>query len=130
MLELTESAVLESGADARRWRGSSALGVQLAIDDFGTGCSSLGYLRRFPIDVVKLDRSFVSGLGREPQDASIAAAIISLAHALGLSTVAEGIETDEQLAVLAALGCDLGQGFLFARPAPAEAFADLVASSA
>ncbi len=128
-LELTESAVIESGAMATL-ENLKRLGVQLAIDDFGTGWSSLGHLRRFPIDVVKLDRSFVSGLGREAQDASIAAAIISLAHALGLTTVAEGIETDEQLAVLAALGCDLGQGFLFARPAPIESFADLVASTA
>jgi EAL domain-containing protein (putative c-di-GMP-specific phosphodiesterase class I) len=128
-LELTESAVIESGAKATL-EGLKRLGVQLAIDDFGTGWSSLGHLRRFPIDVVKLDRSFVSGLGREPQDASIAAAIISLAHALGLSTVAEGIETGEQLSILASLGCDLGQGYLFARPAPVEAFGDVVASSA
>jgi EAL domain-containing protein (putative c-di-GMP-specific phosphodiesterase class I) len=128
-LELTESAVVESGAMATL-AGLKRLGVQLAIDDFGTGWSSLGHLRRFPIDMVKLDRSFVSGLGREPQDASVAAAIISLAHALGLSTVAEGIETGEQLSVLAALGCDLGQGYLFARPAPVEAFGDVVASSA
>jgi diguanylate cyclase (GGDEF)-like protein/PAS domain S-box-containing protein len=127
-LELTESAVVEHGAMATL-EGLKRLGVRLAIDDFGTGWSSLGHLRRFPIDIVKLDRSFVSGLGREPQDASVAAAIISLAHALGLSTVAEGIETGEQLAVLAALGCDLGQGYLFARPAPAETFGDVVASS-
>src|SRR5690606_10627370 len=100
-LELTESAVIESGATTlSTLNGLKQLGVKLAIDDFGTGWSSLGHLRRFPIDVVKLDRSFVSGLDREPQDVSIAAAIISLAHALGLSTVAEGIETGEQLAVL------------------------------
>jgi EAL domain-containing protein (putative c-di-GMP-specific phosphodiesterase class I) len=127
-LELTESAVIESGAMATL-EGLKRLGVRLAIDDFGTGWSSLGHLRRFPIDIVKLDRSFVSGLGHEPQDASIAAAIISLAHALGLSTVAEGIETGEQLAVLAALGCDLGQGYLFARPAPAEAFGDVLSAT-
>jgi len=127
-LELTESAVIESGAMATL-EGLKRLGVRLAIDDFGTGWSSLGHLRRFPIDIVKLDRSFVSGLGREPQDASIAAAIISLAHALGLSTVAEGIETGEQLAVLAGLGCDVGQGYLFARPAPAEAFGDVLSAT-
>lgn len=127
-LELTESAVVESGAMATL-AGLKRLGVQLAIDDFGTGWSSLGHLRRFPIDVVKLDRSFVSGLGRDAQDTSIAAAIISLAHALGLSTVAEGIETGEQLAVLASLGCDLGQGYLFARPAPMETFGDVLAAS-
>jgi diguanylate cyclase (GGDEF)-like protein/PAS domain S-box-containing protein len=128
-LELTESAVIESGAATlATLNGLKGLGVKLAIDDFGTGWSSLGHLRRFPIDVVKLDRSFVSGLGTAPQDASIAAAIISLAHALGLSTVAEGIETDEQLAVLASLGCDLGQGYLFARPAPLDTFAAFLAS--
>ena len=76
------------------------LGVQLAIDDFGTGYSSLAHLRGFPIDVLKIDRTFVDGLGRTPQDASIAAAIISLAHALGLQTIAEGIETDAQLELL------------------------------
>lgn len=128
-LELTESAVLESGAMAAL-EGLKRLGVRLAIDDFGTGWSSLGHLRRFPIDIVKLDRTFVSGLGREPQDASIASAIISLAHALGLSTVAEGIETSEQLAVLAELGCDLGQGYLFARPAPAETFGAVLSPAA
>ncbi|MBX5439914.1 MAG: EAL domain-containing protein [Solirubrobacteraceae bacterium] len=126
-LELTESAVIESGATTlSTLNGLKRLGVKLAIDDFGTGWSSLGHLRRFPLDAVKLDRSFVSGLDREPQDVSIAAAIISLAHALGLSTVAEGIETDQQLAVLATLGCDLGQGYLFAPPGPLEAFADVL----
>jgi len=130
-LELTESAVIESGATTlSTLNGLKQLGVKLAIDDFGTGWSSLGHLRRFPIDVVKLDRSFVSGLDREPQDVSIAAAIISLAHALGLSTVAEGIETGEQLAVLASLGCDLGQGYLFARPGPLEAFAEVLGAQA
>jgi diguanylate cyclase (GGDEF)-like protein/PAS domain S-box-containing protein len=126
-LELTESAVIESGPETlATLQGLKGLGVMLAIDDFGTGWSSLGHLRRFPLDVVKLDQSFVRGLGTEPQDASIAAAIISLAHALGLSIVAEGIETGEQLAMLAALGCDLGQGYLFARPAPLDAFADIL----
>ncbi len=126
-LELTESAVIESGpATLTTLHGLKALGVRLAIDDFGTGWSSLGHLRRFPLDLLKLDRSFVSGLGTAPQDTSIAAAIISLAHALGLTTVAEGIETDEQLAMLTSLGCDLGQGYLIGRPAPRESFDGLL----
>jgi diguanylate cyclase (GGDEF)-like protein/PAS domain S-box-containing protein len=119
-LEITESAVMESGAaTTAQLRALKSLGIRLAIDDFGTGFSSLAHLRRFPVDVLKIDGTFVAGLGREPQDASIAAAVISLAHALGLETVAEGIETDEQLEILRKLGCDLGQGHLFARAAPA-----------
>jgi diguanylate cyclase (GGDEF)-like protein/PAS domain S-box-containing protein len=120
-LEITESAVMESGAaTTAQLRALKSLGVRLAIDDFGTGFSSLAHLRRFPVDVLKLDGTFVSGLGREPQDASIAAAVISLAHALDLKTVAEGVETDEQLATLKELGCDLAQGYLFTRPLPPE----------
>src|SRR5262249_31287501 len=126
-LEITESAMMESGADAwEMLRRLKQLGVRLAIDDFGTGYSSLAHLRGFPIDVLKIDRTFVAGLGRTPQDASIAAAIISLAHALGLETIAEGIETPEQLALLARLGCDVAQGFLFARPRPGGEAAQLV----
>jgi predicted signal transduction protein with EAL and GGDEF domain len=116
-LELTESAVLGAGA-AETLRALKALGVKLAIDDFGTGWSSLGHLRSFPLDVVKLDRSFVAGLGTAPRDDAIAEAVISLAHALGLSTVAEGVETEGQRAVLERLGCDTAQGYLFGRPAP------------
>jgi diguanylate cyclase (GGDEF)-like protein len=120
-LEITESAVMESGAaTTAQLRALKSLGVRLAIDDFGTGFSSLAHLRRFPVDVIKIDGTFVAGLGSEPQDASIAAAVISLAHALGLTTVAEAVETDEQLGVLRQLGCDLGQGHLFARPQPPE----------
>jgi diguanylate cyclase (GGDEF)-like protein/PAS domain S-box-containing protein len=120
-LEITESAVMESGAaTTAQLRALKSLGVRLAIDDFGTGFSSLAHLRRFPVDVIKIDGTFVAGLGREPQDASIAAAVISLAHALGLTTVAEGVETEEQLAILKELGCDFGQGYLFARPLPAD----------
>jgi diguanylate cyclase (GGDEF)-like protein/PAS domain S-box-containing protein len=126
-LEITESAMMESGADA--WdmlRRLKQLGVRLAIDDFGTGYSSLAHLRGFPIDVLKIDRTFVDALGRSPQDASIAAAIISLAHALGLETIAEGIETGEQLEMLARLGCDVAQGNLFARPRPVAEATELV----
>jgi EAL domain-containing protein (putative c-di-GMP-specific phosphodiesterase class I) len=126
-LEITESAMMESGEDAwQMLRELKEVGVKLAIDDFGTGYSSLAHLRGFPIDVLKIDRTFVDGLGRTPQDASIAAAIISLAHALGLQTIAEGSETDAQLELLADLGCDVAQGNLFARPRPVAEAAELV----
>ncbi|TML08411.1 MAG: EAL domain-containing protein [Actinobacteria bacterium] len=111
---------MESGAaTTAQLRALKSLGVRLAIDDFGTGFSSLAHLRRFPVDTLKIDGTFVAGLGSAPQDASIAAAVISLAHALDLTTVAEGVETEEQLSILRGLGCDLGQGHFFARPAPA-----------
>jgi EAL domain-containing protein (putative c-di-GMP-specific phosphodiesterase class I) len=93
-----------------------ALGVQLAIDDFGTGYSSLAYLKRFPVDELKIDRAFVSGLGRNSEDASIINAVTSLGHALNLSIVAEGVETVEESRQVHALGCEVGQGYYFARP--------------
>jgi diguanylate cyclase (GGDEF)-like protein/PAS domain S-box-containing protein len=129
-LEITEGAVMESGtATTAQLRALKSLGVRLAIDDFGTGYSSLVHLRQFPVDVLKIDRAFVDGLGHETRDASIAAAVISLAHALGLSTVAEGVETHEQLVVLTQLGCDAGQGHLFAAPQPPAAARALVGKS-
>jgi EAL domain-containing protein (putative c-di-GMP-specific phosphodiesterase class I) len=94
-------------------------GVQISIDDFGTGHSSLSYLKRFPIDVVKIDQSFVQGLTVDPNDAAIASTIIVMAHALNLKVIAEGVETAEQLAFLRERDCDEMQGFLFSRPAPA-----------
>jgi diguanylate cyclase len=96
-----------------------ALGLQIAVDDFGTGYSSLAYLKRFPVDIVKIDRSFVAGLGTDPDDTSIVAAVVKLTHALGRRVVAEGVETREQLAALVALECDRAQGYYLGRPAPA-----------
>jgi diguanylate cyclase (GGDEF)-like protein/PAS domain S-box-containing protein len=127
VVEITESAIMETGA-AAILRALKELGVRLAMDDFGTGYSSLAHLRRFPLDVIKVDRSFVAGLG-DGQGSSIAGAIVSLAHALGLRTVAEGIEDDEQRRAVLALGCDVGQGFLFARPMPADDLTRLLAAS-
>jgi EAL domain-containing protein (putative c-di-GMP-specific phosphodiesterase class I) len=90
--------------------------VGVGVDDFGTGYSSLGQLRRFPVDTLKVDGSFVEGLGAESGDSAIVAAVINLAHTLGLLAVAEGVETEEQAAALRQLGCDAAQGFLFAPP--------------
>ena len=127
VVEITESAIMETGA-AAILRALKDLGVRLAMDDFGTGYSSLAHLRRFPLDVIKVDRSFVAGLG-DGQGSSIAGAIVSLAHALGLRTVAEGIEDEEQRRAVMALGCDVGQGFLFARPMPVDDLTRLLAAS-
>ncbi len=122
-LEVTESVIVPDGPAGERARTELAKlhehGVKIAIDDFGTGFSSLGQLRRFPIDMIKVDRSFVQGIEHDPRDAAITANLVTLAHALGLVAIAEGIESDGQLASVRALGCDLAQGFLFARPVPA-----------
>jgi EAL domain-containing protein (putative c-di-GMP-specific phosphodiesterase class I) len=96
-----------------------SLGVQLSIDDFGTGYSSLSYLHRLPVDTLKIDRSFVDGLGNDQQDTAIVRSVVNLAKTLNLSVTGEGIETSAQQYQLTNLGCDLGQGFLLARPAPA-----------
>ncbi len=121
-LEITETVLMDASPATLgilgRLRGA---GVHLAIDDFGTGYSSLNYLKRFPVDALKVDRSFVNGLGRDPEDSAIVAAVVSLGHALGLSTVAEGVETKEQLQQLRRIECDLAQGYYFAPPQPAEA---------
>jgi diguanylate cyclase (GGDEF)-like protein/PAS domain S-box-containing protein len=127
VIEITESAIMEAGA-AAILRALKDVGVRLAMDDFGTGYSSLAHLRRFPLDVIKVDRSFVAALG-DGQGSSIAGAIVSLAHALGLRTVAEGIEDDEQRRAVLALGCDVGQGFHFARPMPVDDLTRLLAAS-
>jgi EAL domain-containing protein (putative c-di-GMP-specific phosphodiesterase class I) len=119
-LEITESALMEDASSALGiLLALKELGVLLAIDDFGTGYSSLGYLQRFPLDILKIDQSFVETLGVDSRGDTIVAAVINLAHALGLQVVAEGVETTQQLEILRSLGCDLAQGFLFSRPVPA-----------
>jgi len=119
VLELTESVLMNDAASVSRMlEAIRALGVHIAVDDFGTGYSSLARLKRFPVRSLKVDRTFVNGLGRDPDDTSIVTAIISLGHSLGLAVVAEGLETEQQLTVLRTLGCDYGQGYLFGAPKP------------
>lgn len=120
-LELTESVLIDAGSSTRRIIESlAAMGIRLAIDDFGTGWSSLAYLRRFPIDTIKIDRSFVAGLGRDEGDTEVVKAVVSLGKALDLTLVAEGIETEDQARILTDMGCDYGQGWLFGKPVSPE----------
>jgi Amt family ammonium transporter len=106
------------------------MGVKIAIDDFGTGHSSLSLMKRLPLDVLKIDRSFVAGLGRDDEDSAIVAAIVQMARTLGLTVVAEGVERPEQLERLRELDCDRAQGRLIAEPMPAEAVERLMGSTA
>jgi diguanylate cyclase (GGDEF)-like protein len=124
-LEITESVLIDSVAGASdSLERIAATGVKLSLDDFGTGYSSLSYLRRFPVDLIKIDRSFVSGLGRSDADEAIISAVVSLADRLDRRVLAEGIETPDQAGHVARLGCHLGQGYLFGRPAPARDLQD------
>jgi diguanylate cyclase (GGDEF)-like protein/PAS domain S-box-containing protein len=117
VLEITESVLMrDMDLTIERLRGLKELGIQLAIDDFGTGYSSLNYLRQFPVDVVKIDRSFINGIATDGHQRALVAMIVDLARALGLRQVAEGIERPDQLAELQTLGCGFGQGYLFSRP--------------
>ncbi|HEX4490190.1 MAG TPA: EAL domain-containing protein [Acidimicrobiia bacterium] len=126
ILEITEHALIKDPeAAAAQLQCLSRLGVRLAVDDFGTGYSSLAYLQQFPIDMLKIDRSFVSDMARS--GASLAAAIVQIAHTLGLVPIAEGVETDAQVAALSGLGCDLAQGFLLGRPLDADSTRELLA---
>jgi EAL domain-containing protein (putative c-di-GMP-specific phosphodiesterase class I) len=132
-LEITEGATTTNGrySTERTLQNLKRMGVQLAIDDFGLGYSSLSYLKRFPVDFLKIDRSFIAGLGREPngvsKDKEITKAMIELTHALGLRVIAEGVETSEQLAQLRNMKCDLAQGNYFSEPLPSEALAVILA---
>ncbi|HWA37749.1 MAG TPA: EAL domain-containing protein [Burkholderiales bacterium] len=128
-IELTESALIEDRDRAAGILGEmKRLGVQVAVDDFGTGYSSLSYLSGLPVDCLKIDRAFVMNAGKGGRDAAIAQAIVSLGHTLGLSVVAEGVETAEQLSFLRAHRCDIGQGYLFAKPMPPDGAASALAT--
>jgi diguanylate cyclase (GGDEF)-like protein/PAS domain S-box-containing protein len=130
-LEITESILMDdielTVATLRRLKG---LGVQLAVDDFGTGYSSLSYLRRFPVDILKVDQSFVNGLGHDPEDSAIVQAVVHMGRALQLTTVAEGVETAHHLIELRELDCDIAQGYHFARPRPADSITRMLEAGA
>jgi diguanylate cyclase (GGDEF)-like protein len=126
-LEITESVVMKNyDAALLTLKKLKGLGVQLALDNFGAANTSLSSLKRLPVDAVKIDRSFVSGLGRDTEDEAIVTAVINLARALGLTTVAQGVETADQVSLLKTMGCDVGQGFYFGRPRPGEAISELL----
>jgi diguanylate cyclase (GGDEF)-like protein/PAS domain S-box-containing protein len=126
-LEMTESTLMaDSDESVRMLHGFKKLGIRLSVDDFGTGYSSLSYLRRFPIDKLKVDRSFIKDISGSAGDKAIAKAIIALGHSLNLKVIAEGVETEEQLAFLKDHNCDEIQGFYFSRPLTTEAFADML----
>jgi diguanylate cyclase (GGDEF)-like protein/PAS domain S-box-containing protein len=128
-LEITETALMDDAVSATATlEALDRLGVRLSVDDFGTGYSSLIYLRRFPVRVLKVDRDFVAGLGKNPEDDAIVQAVIALAHSLGLSATAEGVETEDQLRRLQGLDCDLAQGFLWSRALPIAEFTQVVTS--
>ncbi len=128
-LEITESNIMVNAESALvMLKRLKALGVQISIDDFGTGYSSLSYLQRFPVDTLKVDRSFVGRLGLDPENREIVRAILALAHSLGLDVVAEGVEEQEQAKMLRALGCEFVQGFYFARPLEHKGVAGAIAS--
>lgn len=125
-VELTETAIIaDTEATARQIEALRARGVSVALDDFGTGHSSLTHLQALPISRVKIDRSFVSRVDDDPRTAAIVGSMIALIHSLGLEVVAEGVETRRSVAFLRDHGCDIGQGYLFSRPVPAEDCADL-----
>jgi EAL domain-containing protein (putative c-di-GMP-specific phosphodiesterase class I) len=123
-LEITETAIMANAdVSVDMLRSIQDLGVQISIDDFGTGYSSLNYLHKFPLDTLKIDRSFVNSIERGSENAEIVRTVVYLAKALGLDVVAEGIESIHQLSQLQQLGCEYGQGYLFSRPVPKDAIA-------
>ncbi len=131
MLELTESALIKNEADVvPRLLRLRALGVNLVIDDFGAGYTALRFLKRFPVQAIKIDGSFIEGIARDASDSTIVSALIAMSRGLRLKVVAEGVETEEQYGILRREGCDQAQGYLFSRPLPADAFAALARASA
>ena len=120
----------DPGAAVESLNALKNLGVGLAVDDFGTGYSSLTYLKKFPVNELKIDRSFIMGLGLDTGDGAIVGSCIDLAHAVGIRAVAEGVETSGQAQALQDMGCDLAQGYLFARPLPVPQLREWLASHA
>jgi len=126
-LEITEGMLMGKNESVlANFEGLKRIGIKFAFDDFGTGYSSLGYLRHFPIDLLKIDRTFVQDLPDNADNAAIVTTIIALANSLNLAVVAKGVETDAQAAFLRQLGCHQAQGFLFSRPLPPDEFLSLV----
>jgi EAL domain-containing protein (putative c-di-GMP-specific phosphodiesterase class I) len=124
-LDITEGVLINASEDnIRTLDALKTMGIRLELDNFGTGYSSLSYLKRFPVDGVKIDKSFVEGLGEDTMDEALVRTIIDMCRTLGLEVLAEGIETPEQAALLRDMGCDLGQGYYFARPLPSDEFAE------
>ena len=120
-IEITEGLLLNrDDHTVRKLLQFRDAGIQVAIDDFGTGYSALSYLKKFDIDYLKIDPSFVRNMASDPADLALCEAIVVMAHKLGLKVIAEGVETRRQQELLAQIGCDLGQGYLFAKPMPAE----------
>jgi EAL domain-containing protein (putative c-di-GMP-specific phosphodiesterase class I) len=130
-LEVTEGIILQDTNETLRtlWQ-LRELGVTIAMDDFGTGYSSLGYLQKFTFDKIKIDRSFIRGLGVDPNATAIVHAVLGMAHALGIRVNAEGVEDEQQALLLTGEGCDEVQGFLFSRPIPSDEFVRLMVSEA
>jgi EAL domain-containing protein (putative c-di-GMP-specific phosphodiesterase class I) len=129
-LEITETAVMEDEQHVVGvLRSLKALGVQLCLDDFGRGYSSLNYVKDLPVDSLKIDKSFIDGLGEDPVNDAIVRLIVDFAHTLGLKVTAEGVENSRQVASLTAVRCDLAQGFYFSKPLRSEAAGALVATS-
>jgi EAL domain-containing protein (putative c-di-GMP-specific phosphodiesterase class I) len=126
-LEVTETAyisVLDENSTALE--RLKALGVNLSIDDFGAGYSSLSYLKRLPADILKMDSAFLGGLGEDAEDTAIVRMVVDLAHTLGMKVIAEGVESWEQAALLGEMGCDMAQGYYFARPLPHEELSEFL----
>jgi EAL domain-containing protein (putative c-di-GMP-specific phosphodiesterase class I) len=128
MLEITEGVLIDNPEEMIERIGDlHKLGVRIALDDFGSGYSNLSYLQRFPLDKLKIDRSFVTALGHSANGGVIVQAIVALGRALGMSVLVEGVETEQQRVLLRLAGCDEMQGYLFAKPAPAKAIDRLLA---
>jgi EAL domain-containing protein (putative c-di-GMP-specific phosphodiesterase class I) len=123
VIELTEGMLMDHHVQtSQQLEALRAMGVELSIDDFGTGYSSMNYLKRFPLDELKIDKSFVNNTPHDQTNTAIVKAVIVLAHSLGMRVVAEGVETEDSRAMLQALGCDVFQGYLCSKPLPAPAF--------